>query len=682
MNLTVLQVLFVFLTFTYLFGAIISLFLGSRHKTINYVSNSIAILAASQGIIFSLLKLILFKDSVLSMNIDTNIPNISINIYIDNLSAFFILLISVLTLLISIYSYGYNTHYIGYRNVGLLGFLYNLLIVSMVMVVTSGHMFFFLVVWEIMSLTSYFLVIFESESNENQRAGIIYVIMTHVGTAFIIAAFVLLYKYSGTAVISQIDGSKIPDSLKSIIFIFTLIGFGTKAGIIPLHVWLPVAYPAAPSNISAIMSGAMSKTAVYGIVRIILGVLGGQFLWWGTVILILGAISTFIGIAYALMEANIKRLLAYSSIENMGIIFIGLGISIISQSYGKPGIAVFALTAALLHVFNHSIFKGLLFMGAGSIHYATGTKDMEKLGGLIKKMPFTSVFFLIGSMAISALPPLNGFVSEWLTYQSLFVNIIESNSAIKLVLILTAAILAIAGAMAAFSFIKAFGISFLAMPRTNHATNAREVPKTMLSAMGILSAICLLAGILPIFVIRIIDNINVQLFKTSVLSDVCGFSTFVAYPIEVRNNAISPISILMLSILFASLIYYFVQILRSKTSKRYYGTWDCGYVNLTPKMQYSATGFSKPLRIIFRGMFKPHRELKVEESSSPYFLRSAKYIVTTQTFIERYLYKPVIRRTINFSRRTRLIIQTGSIHTYLIYILAVIILMFVYFVKT
>ena len=654
----------------------------STNKTISrYITYISSIAASLFGMAASLIKLFDAGKPIL-LELKTNIEFLSISFYIDSLSAFFILIVTFLTLVVSIYSLGYVRHYEKKRNTAVLGSLYNLFTASMLLVVASGHIFFFLAAWEIMSLASYFLVVYENEKPEVQKAGIIYLVMTHVGTAFITAAFALLYKYTGQTGISLLNAADIPVSVKNIVFICLLIGFGTKAGVIPLHIWLPYAHPAAPSNVSALMSGVMIKTAVYGIVRFIIGSMSADILWWGTAILIVGAVSTVLGVAYALMEHNIKRLLAYHSIENIGIIFMGIGLSIIATVNGSSLMGALALTAALFHTFNHSVFKGLLFLGAGAVHYSTGTKDIEKLGGLIKKMPYTSVFFLAGALAISAIPPFNGFISEWLTYQSMLQNIASSNNLLKLKVLASAALLALAGALAAYCFVKVYGIAFLGLPRTPHSENAKEVPASMLAGMGVLSFVCLAAGIFPLFMIKLLDAVNLQFFGTTLTGRLEGFSCFISLPVTVGSSGISPLGLVFLMAMMFSVLYFIVSSLTAKTGIRKYNTWDCGYGKLDSRMQYTATGFSKPVRIVFRAIFRPQRELKVEEGGSPYFIKSAEYKVSTQSVFEKYIYEPFVRFVFTFARKARYAVQTGSIHTYLLYIFAAIILMLVYYVLT
>ncbi len=435
-------------------GAVGALVLSKNDRLANWWGNSFAILGSCAGLLFSLSVLIL--GSTFSFNIGTTLPLLSLSFSVDKLSAFFIFVISLIALLASVYALGYVKHYYKQYNIGALGFFYNIFLAGMVMVVSAHNALFFLVVWEIMSLASYFLVIYENKEKENVQAGSLYFIMTHVGTAFIMLAFLLLYRSTGSldfGVIKETIGHSSP-LVANAVFVLALVGFGTKAGIIPFHIWLPNAHPAAPSHVSALMSGVMIKTGIYMFIRMFMDILPDAPLWWGIVILILGAISSLLGVLYALTEYDIKRLLAYSSIENIGIILLGLGSSLVFWSLDMKPLAVLSLVAALFHTLNHAIFKALLFLGAGSVISQTHTRNMEEYGGLIKYMPETALFFLAGSMAISALPPLNGFFSEWMTFQSLFSGIMASNISVRWVFMLAAGSLAFTGGLAAMCFVR------------------------------------------------------------------------------------------------------------------------------------------------------------------------------------------------------------------------------------
>ena len=661
----------------YLIAAAASLVLMKLHKLCNYVSNIICIAAALFGTAASIINIFIGPAQTNISIFHSTIPLISLDIKIDKLSAYFVLCLSVLVLCVSIYSIGYISHYYGKRNVGLFNFLYSTFILSMFLVMTSGNAVFFFIAWEAMSLISYFLVIFESEHEENQRAGKLYIIMTHIGTAFLLIGFMIMFSYTKSF---DMFGSSaaIPVFAKNIIFIMFLIGFGTKAGVIPVHIWLPYAHPAAPSNISALMSGIMIKTAIYGLIRFLLYYLNIQYTWWGVSILCIGIVSAVLGVAYALMEHNIKRLLAFHSVENIGIILIGLGVSFIAFAQKNEFLGGLALTASLLHTFNHTLFKGGLFLGAGSIQYSTHTKDIEKLGGLIEKMPITAILVLCFSLAISAIVPFNGFISEWLTYQSLFSMISLGQAGINILSILSIAALGLAGALAVACFVKLFGISFLGLPRSNHALNAKEVPAAMNIGMGILAMFCLAIGLFPVLFLKVVDKVVFSLAGTSINGNLQGGFLIAYYPLSVSGNSISPAEIfIVLAVVILSALLV-IRLIGGKYIERKYGTWDCGFEALNSRMQYSATGFSKPIRIALKILYRPGREVEIEEGVSSYFPISIKYKVSTEPIFERYFYDPMLRMVKNFSRRVKFSVQTGSIHAYLIYIFITILVLMMY----
>ncbi|MEL7564148.1 MAG: proton-conducting transporter membrane subunit [Dehalobacterium sp.] len=661
----------------YLSAAFISLILAKNHKLSNITSNMICMIASLSGVAASIIHIISERGIVRLVKFNCSIPLLSIDITMDNLSALFILGLSALAFCVSLYSIGYISHYYGKRNVGLFNFLYNSFILSMLLVITAGNAVFFFIAWETMSVLSYFLVVFESEQEENQKVGNLYIIMTHIGAAFLLIGFMIMYSYTKSFDIFS-NSLAIPEAGKNIMFILFLIGFGTKAGVIPLHIWLPNAHPAASSNVSALMSGIMIKTAIYGLIRFLLFYLNIQHTWWGIFILCIGVISAVLGVAYALMEHNIKKLLAFHSIENIGIILIGLGVSFIAFAQHNLFLGGLALTASLFHSFNHTLFKGGLFLGAGAIQYATHTKDIEELGGLIKTMPVTALFVLCFSLAISAIVPFNGFVSEWLTYQSLFANITLGEASVNIFSILAAAALALSGALAAVCFVKLFGITFLGLPRSKHAMEAKEVPVTMQMGMGLLSLLCLFLGLFSTAFLKLIDNVVGDLTGISILREIQGGWFIPYYSLDLSGNSISPITMLIFLTIVIMLSFAVIRVMGGKYLERKYGTWDCGFKEINSRMQYSATGFSKPLRIVFRILYRPGRKLDIEEGGSPYFPVSLHYKVTTEPIFEKYLYNPVLEIINSFSIKTKFSIQTGSIHMYLLYILITVLALMLY----
>lgn len=661
----------------YLAAAIAAIIFYKSHSLCTLLSQAGCILASLAGAAFSLTVLLSESGTLVLEPFRSAVPFVSVTIAIDALSAFFNLILSVLVCCVSIYSIGYVSHYHGKRNVSAFHLLYITFILSMIFVFIAGNAVFFFVAWEIMAVISYFLVVFESEQDGNERAGLIYIVMTHIGAAFLMIAFMIMFSYTKSF---DIFGSPdvIPDAAKNLMFLFFLIGFGMKAGVVPVHIWLPYAHPAAPSNVSALMSGIMIKTAIYGLIRFVLCYLEIQHSWWGIVILCIGVISAVLGVAYALMEHNVKRLLAFHSVENIGIILIGLGVSFTAFSRGNELLGGLALAASLLHTFNHTLFKGGLFLGAGSIQYAAHTKDIEKLGGLIKKMPVTAVIVLCFSLSISAIVPFNGFVSEWLTYQSLFSIIVPGQTGLNILSILSIAALAMSGALAAACFVKLFGISFLGKPRSDFALNAAEVPATMNAGMGVLAAFCLLIGLFPMPFLKVIGNVVSGISGTAVAGGLQGGFLIAWFPVNVSGNSISPVEILIASAFIILAAAAVIRLVGGKADERKYGTWDCGFTELNPRMQYSATGFTKPLRIVLRILYRPGRSLEIEEGDSSYFPVSKKYNVWTEPIFEKYVYGPLLNIVRKFSLRIKLTVQTGSTHAYLVYIFIAVLALMLY----
>ena len=648
----------------FLFGAVGSLIIPGKAKEYLFVLPTIGAL--------NLIISGLYLSSGMEMRI-VSVPISSALEFVfrgDPLSGFFVTVISILVLPVSIYSIGY-VKTIG--NKGSMGFLYNLFILSMYSVILSGNIITFLISWETMSVVSYFLVTFDRDE-KSTRAGLQYAVMTHIGTAFIIALFLILYKNTGQMDFSSIKtlATKLSVDIKSIVFIFSVIGFGMKAGIIPLHTWLPKAHPSAPSNISALMSGVMIKTGIYGFVRVSMDVMGQGPDWWGITIIIIGAVSSILGVLYALMEHDMKRLLAYHSVENIGIILLGIGASMMFRSNGLYSLASIALIAGLYHVLNHAVFKGLLFLGAGSVMHAAHTKNMEDMGGLIKTMPFTAITFLIGSVSICAFPPFNGFISEWLTYQSLILGFKSSSMTSKIISPMGGAALALTGALAAACFVKAFGIAFLGMPRSRHAENAKESPLSMIIGMIMLAVLCLVFGIFPNVTITMISSSAVQL--TGSQGIVTG--NWFLY-INDTLATLSPVSILITVLVMFAASVLFVLGVGGKRKTIYGDSWDCGIPSLTPRMQYTATAFTKPIRLIFKRIYLPRRELRISYHVKPFFVKAIKYTGEITPFFEKYIYEPVTISIFKVARKVRLL-QSGSLHLYLLYILVTLILLLMF----
>lgn len=594
--------------------------------------------------------------------------NLNLSFGGDSLSGFFIIVLSLLSTAVSLYSIGYTR---AFTNRKFFAFLFCLFVPSMYGVVLSTNVLAFLIFWETMSILSYFLVVFEN-SEQSARAGLIYAVMTHIGTAFIIALFLIFSYYTKSTDFAtfKLLSSTLPDTAKNIIFVFAVIGFGVKAGIMPFHYWLPIAHPEAPSNVSAIMSGVMIKTGIYGIVRVCLDMLGKGSEWWGLIILVLGSISAVFGIMQAVMEKDIKRLLAYSSIENVGIILLGMGAALLFGYHGMVGLSSLALTASFYHILNHSLFKGLLFMGAGSVLHATGSKNMEVLGGLIKKMPETAFFFLIGAISICAFPPFNGFVSEWLTYQSLLLGYNAPSHVTKILSPLFGASLALTGAIAAAAFVKAFGITFLGMPRSEVAKKAHESHFTMTSAMGFVAFCCLFLGVFPNIVIPVLSMPVFAITGSETRFLVKGFFITASGSISTTALALSMLIVMLLSLVLIPFLF-------GKKKVEYGESWDCGFPSLTPRMQYTATAFTQPLRIIFKRVYMPKREVNITYSLDKLFVSSMSYKGDIVPFLTKYALTPLFRLITVFSNKLTLL-QAGTLQLYLAYILITLVVLLLF----
>ncbi|HOW35671.1 MAG TPA: proton-conducting transporter membrane subunit [Candidatus Omnitrophota bacterium] len=595
----------------------------------------------------------------------------------DPLSIFFIFVIAIVSLPSAVYSVGYLKGGGSRFATTLSWILLCLFVASMGLVVTVNNVIAFLVAWEIMSLVSYFLVIADAKHERSVQAGTIYIIMTHIGTAFLVAAFMIMAKYAGSFNFAAIKSACLvmPPQIKNIIFLLLLVGFGTKAGIVPLHIWLPYAHPQAPSHISSIMSGVMIKTAIYGIIRFVIYLLSADTAWWGILILILAIISCLVGVIYALMEHDLKRLLAYHSVENIGIILLGVGLSMFFLSIHLPYLAVFSLIAGLYHLVNHAIFKGLLFLCAGSVYKATGTRDIEKLGGLIKKMPQTAVCFLLGAMAISALPPLNGFVSEWLTLQAFFLGAFKVTGVSRLFLGVCAALLALTGGLAAACFVKAFGITFLAQSRSRHAEEAKEVSLSMKVGMYFLSFLTVAFGLAAVPVMRLLAKVAGTATDVDTKGVIFSLNNFIVNPLAEKGIYLSPLW-LALVLLILGAIAFALFLLPGRRKAVSYSTWDCGYYQLDARNEYTATAFSKPFRIAFSFFLLPYRRTqKIRESF--YHVKSFVYETHTTPVFRKYGYAPVLALVFGIAKSMRRI-QPGSIHLYLSYIFVTVILLILF----
>jgi hydrogenase-4 component B len=490
--------------------------------------------------------------------------------------------------------------------------------------------------------------------------------MTHFGLVLLLPMFFLMAAGGGMAFSDlKLAAPGLHPTTRGVVFVLAVLAFGSKAGLVPLHVWLPRAHPAAPSHVSALMSGVMIKLGIYGLVRVTLDLLGGGPAWWGGLLLAIGSVSALLGVLYALMEHDLKRLLAYHSVENIGIIVIGLGAGLLLHSHGLNALALVGFAGALFHSLNHACFKALLFLGAGNVLHATHTRNMEDMGGLIKPMPHTALLFLVGSAAIAALPPLNGFASEWMVFQALLAGAYIPRPEVTVGIPLAVGMLALTSGLAAACFVKAFGISFLAMPRSDHAAHAREAPAAMRFAMLFLAVACVVLGLGASVVVpglyRVLEDVDRLALDPGLR---VGPSLWIEAP-----EALGQVSPVLLGALLAAVIVGGLAMTRQARQRtRLTETWGCGRIEQTPRMEYTAAAFAEPLRRVFAELYRPTKDLTVStHPESRYHIRAITYTSEVHPWFETIIFDPVIALVHLISTRVRQL-QAGSAHLYLLYV--------------
>ncbi len=591
------------------------------------------------------------------------VPRGSFHVEIDALSAFFLLPTFLIAFLAALYGKGYLSGR-ERRSLGPAWFWFNLLVASMVMVIVARNALLFLVAWELMTLSSYFLVTFDRRNERAQEAGWIYLIAAHLGTAFLLVLFMMLGREA--AVLDFGAFAVATPAAPGLLFLLAVVGFGTKAGFLPLHVWLPEAHPAAPAHVSALMSGVMIKMGIYGLLRT-LSFLGPPARWWGWLLILIGLSSGILGVLYALAQHDLKRLLAYHSVENIGIIACGLGVGVLGSSSGYPFLAALGFAGALFHVLNHALFKALLFLGAGAVVQRTGTGELEHLGGLLKRMPWTGATFLTGAVAISGLPPLNGFVSEFLLFLGAFrgAATLPARDSLPSLLVITG--LGLIGGLAAACFAKAFGIVFLGCPRSAAASDAREVGPAMLLPSLFLAAACLAVGLLSPYLVPglapVVSSVT-RVPESALREELAGAGTILSQFVAV---ALILVGLLLLLALFRKRM-----LLRRPVGKGV--TWDCGYVAPTARMQYTASSFAQPLLDLFGPL------LGTSERTSPpagTFPCKASFASVTPDAFLRGVFLPGfagMARGLAWFRR----LQEGRVQVYVLYIAVTLLVLLVW----
>jgi formate hydrogenlyase subunit 3/multisubunit Na+/H+ antiporter MnhD subunit len=593
------------------------------------------------------------------------LPWLEWQLRLDVLSALFLLIIGIVTFAVAIFGPGYVREYEhGNHPLTQLGIFTGLFVAGMMLVVLANDAFLFMIAWELMSLSSYFLVVFNHEQAANRRAGFLYLLMAHVGGLAILLGFGVLASFGDGFSFDAMRAVQLSPLWASVAFSLGFIGFGMKAGLVPLHAWLPEAHPVAPSHISALMSGVMLKVAVYGFIRLTLDLIGNVQWSWGVVALLIGSISALLGVLYALQQNDLKRLLAYSSIENIGIIFVGLGMSMVFLGSDLPKLGAIALVAALFHTFNHAIFKSLLFLGAGNIVQRTREQNLERMGGLMTRLPYTGVFFLIGCMSIAALPPFNGFASEWMTFQAALQATALQNGVLRALIPFTAAMLALTGALSIACFVKVYGIAFLGQPRSRRVRHARSTPIGIRVSQGLLAVMCLLAGVFPNTVVNLLDTIPHMFTETSLISATSrGWLWLTPVAPEVASYS-APL--VLVGILGAWLLTWWLLHPRGPRAVRRGPPWDCGFGPLSPSMQYTSTSFAMPIRRIFESVWG--FEEKIERQTDARGLQVTS-ISHHQHIYDRSwstLYEPIGHWVLVLARRVSRL-QQGNIRVYISY---------------
>jgi hydrogenase-4 component B len=626
----------------------------ARPRNIRFVARVLFSASAAVGLGLAGVALSSIGNAVQGLVLPLGLPDLPFHLRLDALSSFFLLLLGAASAGISVFSAGYFRPSEGAAP-GLVSLQYHTFLAAMALVLVADDAYLFMVAWETMALASFFLVITDHRLPEIRRAGFLYLLIAHIGAIMILLCFGVLQ--GGDYSFDSMRLANRSAAWSSVAFLLALAGFGAKAGLLPLHVWLPEAHPAAPSPVSALMSGVMLKTAIYGLLRVTFDLLDGQLWWWGVLALVLGLATALFGVLFATVQTDMKRLLAYSSIENIGIIVAGIGLAILFKSYDKPLLAAIALTATLYHALNHAFFKSLLFLATGSVLHSTKERSLGKLGGLIHRMPWVAWLALAGTLACAGLPPLNGFVSEWLLLQAFLFTPTLPQSFVNMLVPLAAAALVLAAALAAYVMVKFYGVVFLGRPREPNLAYAHDAGRFERVALCWFAAGCLALGLFPVQVIALIDSVNALLLGSQVSRP--GVSWWLLAPIDADRASYSPVIVLVVTV---AVLLLTIQIVH----RHYHGrlrkgpVWDCGFPAQTPRMQDTAEGFGQPIRQIFEQFFRIERVLPTPFDSEP------RYFVKAEDHFWYWLYGPIARAA-EWAARQIGRIQQGRISVYLTY---------------
>ncbi|MBL8394348.1 MAG: hydrogenase 4 subunit B [Candidatus Accumulibacter sp.] len=585
------------------------------------------------------------------------LPGLPFHFRLDSLSAFFLMLIGSVAAGVSAFAAGYFRKGEG-TPPGLLALEYHIFLASMVLVVLADDAYAFMVMWESMALASFFLVTANHRIVEIQRAGYLYLLVAHIGAIGILLCFGVLQANTGDYTFANMRAQQLSPFWASTAFLLALFGFGAKAGIVPLHVWLPEAHPAAPSPVSALLSGVMLKTAIYGVLRIFFDLLASPIWWWGLLLLAVGLATALFGVVFAAVQVDMKRLLAYSSIENIGLLFSGIGLTLLFSAHDMPPMAALALTAVLYHALGHAFFKSLLFVGTGAVLHATGERNLGKLGGLIRSMPWVAWVTLIGVLASAGLPPLGGFVSEWLLLQSFLFAPGLPSALLDMLIPVAAALIALVAALAGYTMVKFFGVIFLGQPREEKLARAHDAGSWERLGMAWLVGGCVVLGLFPVQLIALIDPLTRTLVGAG-LAETAGDAGWLLVPVAIERASYGPVIFLLGVAGSFALAFLLVRLLYHGRLRRA-APWDCGYPWQNARMQDTAEGFGQPIRQIFEPFLRMQRELPTPFDAEP------RYRVSVGDHFWHWLYLPLARIVDRLASLIGLL-QQGRIAVYLLY---------------
>jgi hydrogenase-4 component B len=688
----------------YILGVLLSLLL-QQGRAITIAASTCVTLGGLAAIIVG--TGVLSGGTVPGGTLNTNLPFGSLSLHVSNLSAFFLTIIGLVSMPVAIYSIGYLNHDTRLHRLHTFGVLINVLLLSLVLIVSAANAIVFLMGWEAMAFLSYMMVNFDYEDVRVIRSSYLMLAVSEIGTIGIFIAFLLLYQVAGsfdyTALRAAASSLSMP--ARTSVFLLAFVGFGAKAGILPLQLWLPEAHPAAPSHVSSLLSAVIIKLGIYGMLLFMFDFLGVPLsipAWWGLLILSIGALTALVGILYSIIQNDLKQILAYSSIENIGIIVAGLGASLTFRAYHLTALAAIAAIVALYHTLNHAVYKGLLFLGAGSVNHATGIRELGKLGGLIRLMPWTTLFFIVAALSISAVPPFNGYISEWMLLETLLQSFAIPDTLAKVIMAFSGGILALTAGIAVTAFVRATGITFLALPRSQEAAKAQEAPGSMRVAMGFLALLCLALGVLPTFVLPLIDRVTTPLIGQSVINQIVpplftphpgsyallvtlGGGLFAGlFPINglvviaapAFSTIDSPSYLFLAELLLIALVLLALKVIRPLGARRRGRVWAGGIPRFTSAMTYSGLAYSNPVRIIFNSLYRSRVTSEPQALVARYLEGRMVYEQEIPPPFERSLYRPLLRSFTWVTRGARWI-QSGNINQYVLYIFGIVVIVLI-----